>query len=323
MEHGNEQARRHARFFGREYSGPIAQDSIVDLEAIDGASRRYQTILAFDPDTRGAGVCVIHDFALPTPDAHASRSAVEVFALKRRDGRDPLIDATDLVFHLDSALSAGTLRQPRRGVGLDTTLDVFVENAHAQGSYVAGRNVGIVYGAVAGWLATQRPHNAHPPARRARDCGVTLVSPNAWIRGLFGENVSKDERVCACRSHAPPEIQAGIAQAGQVDRNRRLAEAIADAWCIALYAMHRAWDEAVASTFPRSPRGLTRLVSEVDNERDARYRELFSTLTRDELPRMLRRGGQSATGDKNERAERARACVTDDGDDGDDEHLRL
>mmetsp|Transcript_1699 Transcript_1699/g.5399 ORF Transcript_1699/g.5399 Transcript_1699/m.5399 type:complete len:175 (-) Transcript_1699:544-1068(-) len=97
MEHGNEQARRHARFFGREYSGPIAQDSIVDLEAIDGASRRYQTILAFDPDTRGAGVCVIHDFALPTPDAHASRSAVEVFALKRRDGRDPLID---LVFRL-------------------------------------------------------------------------------------------------------------------------------------------------------------------------------------------------------------------------------
>ena len=120
--------------------------------------------------------------------------------------------------------------------------------------------------------------------------------------------------MCVASAFAPPEIKAAIAQCAGVLRDSRLAESIADATAMALFSYHRAWDEACMATFPRLPRDVIRLQTEVENERHAPYRALFSTLTKEDLLKMLGRleeGTGARVLSRDALAARARASVQD------------
>lgn len=188
------------------------------------------------------------------------------------------VDGKTLVRSIGDALSfdAGRM-QP----GVNGTLDFVVENGHAQGSFEAGRNIGIVGGVCEATLGFEGAH--------AWAAETTFLSPNTWISGLFGDEYrQKRERVRLFSEFAPPEIRAAIEESVRVDRTGRFAESIADATAMALYFYHRAWDEACVATFPKQPLDVIRLDVEVQNERDAPYRALFSTLRKDEVQRLLR-----------------------------------
>lgn len=120
--------------------------------------------------------------------------------------------------------------------GINGTIDFVVENGHAQGSFGAGRNIGIVTGVCEASLHDQYDE---------RYASTAFLSPNTWVSGLFGDGCrAKPERVALFSATGSTEVQAAIAQSAVVLRDSRLAESTADATAMALFSYHWARDEA-------------------------------------------------------------------------------
>jgi len=288
------------------YEGPAYIHNEVNLTNEDQHHRRFSTLVAIDPDTRGAGVAIVHDFANRTPEGHAARSQVHVFTLAATTrGARSFIDGRSLARCVHDATLVDGVSVPLQP-GINGTVDFVVEIGHAHGAFNAGVNIGIVAGVCQASLHDQDERYA----------STAFLSPNTWVSGLFGDGYrAKAQRVGVASAFAPPEIQAAIAQCAGVLRDSRLAESIADATAMAWWTYHRAWDEACMATFPRLPRDVIRLQTEVENERHAPYRALFSTLTKEDLLKMLGRLEDGRTGarelSRDALAARARASVQD------------
>ena len=293
---------RHDRLLGRAYAGA---ELGCDFDADDEG--RFHVLVSVDPDTRGAGVYAMHDFGPSSALSAAPLVHLECFDLCSRDDGAPMIDAFGMLSELRSVEERARIALPLCGRLRSRTFDAFVEDGHAHGSYVAGRNVGIAFGVVESWLA-RWPYTDQQSARRQRELEITTVSPNRWVCGLFsGATVEKAARVQYCCTRAPAQVRTAIESA----RNQRRREAIADAWCIALYAMHRTWDEACMLAYPAQPRGR-RLAAARDDELQSPWRTPLSTLTVPELKAMLRVQGLPTSGVKGELLSRVRASAAYD-----------
>lgn len=298
---------RVARFFGKSYAyndeNFNATDDPLDLG-------RYHALLTVDPDTKGAGVFVVHDFGARDARNLIPRVSTSVFPLSRRDDEVPVIDGYDLSRELTKAWSCSP--EGRMQLGMSTVLDGYIENGHSHGSFVAGRNVGVALGAVEAWTE-KWPHCDHSPEARARDVRIELLTPNTWVVGLFNtKTMSKSSRVQYCAEHAPDEIRHAMDVARR-QRHRRYEEAIADAWCMALYAMHRAYDEACVLAFPHAPHGA-KFSTAYDDESTSPWRRPFSTLTSEELRCLLRRHKLATAGGKPQLLARVREAADVVGD---------
>ena len=124
---------------------------------------------------------------------------------------------------------------------------------------------------------------------------------------MFGAPAAtKHERVTYCGAHAPEEVRDALASCP----SRRQREAVADSWCMILYAMHRVHDEARARAFPARG-GALPLVSAHEDDRCSPWRTPFSTLTVPELKDLLRKQRMRVGGSRDELRARVCAVVVD------------
>ncbi len=296
---------RLARYYGEQYCD---EDQFDDVEPDSKVPRvsigRWHVIVTVDPDTFGAGILTVHDFRARDGNGHCARVFTRVFHLQPRGDMRGVVDGAQLLRTIRAAWAQCTCTLPIV-VGDTGTIDVYVENGHARGSFLAGRNVGIALGVVDAWVETW-PRCDQTASVRARNAHVALLSPNQWVSGLFGSPAAtKDERVTYCGARAPEEVRAALVSC----RSRRQREAIADSWCMLLYAMHRVHDEARARAFPARADALP-LVSAHEDDRCSPWRTPFSTLTVPELKELLKRQRMRVGGARDEL--RARVCAVVD-----------
>ena len=283
------------RMQGKRYSERTPDrnsESSSDFAPLDLC--RYHVLTTVDPDTNGSGWLLIHDFGIKNKDGHFVRSMLRHFPLKR--AASGAIDGLDMYYSL---MAAVRLRPDEMRIGESAVVDAFVEDAHAHGSYRCGVSVGIAMGVMESWTC-RWPHCDHDSERRARDACVSLISATTWTTGLFnckqGRAPDKQARIAYCMKHAPQEVRSAIEDATNANKKKH-AESLADSWCMALYAMHRAYDEACVQAFPRRPtRPL--LSTAIEDERTSPWRTPLSTLTVPELKSLLRAHRCSVTGDK-------------------------